>query len=229
MSGSIRSLACSFAFHALLALAFVVWAGFGKQPIDEPAELDISSVDLSLSDSTAEVEGSTAAKSTPETQTVPDVRPPAPEPVDDLPPPAPAPDARTTPDHPSPSQANAFSPVAAPPSSSSLPAPSAPHVIPRPGGNAGQVDAPPSLTRTIKPEYPKGARQRGEQGTVVLDAVVGAAGRAADISVIRSSGYADLDEAAVHALRAAKFRPAKYKGRAVESTARLTLEFRLKE
>jgi len=227
MSGSFRSLACSFAFHAFLALVFVVWAGFGKQPVDEPTELDISSVDLSLSDTTAEVEGSTAAESTPETQTVPDVRPPAPTPADDLPPPVPTPDAQTAPDRPAPRRADAFSPVAVPPSS--LPAPSAPHVVPRPGGNAGQVDAPPSLARTIQPEYPKGARQRGEHGTVILDAVVGTSGQASDISVVRSSGYEDLDDAAVRALHAAKFRPAKHKSRTVESTVRLTLEFRLKE
>jgi len=90
------------------------------------------------------------------------------------------------------------------------------------------VDAPPSPKRTIRPDYPKGARQRGEQGAVVLEIRVDAEGGVSEARVAVSSGFAELDEAAVRAARKAKFRPAKSGDRPVASTVRLKLDFRLR-
>lgn len=92
-----------------------------------------------------------------------------------------------------------------------------------------RVDAPPRPRRTIRPQYPKGARLRGEQGNVGLEILVNAEGTVDEVKVVTSSGFAELDEAAVKAAKAAKFRPAESGGRMVASTARLTLTFRLKE
>ena len=101
---------------------------------------------------------------------------------------------------------------------------SAPAVAPR----QARLDAPPKLKRNIKPDYPKGARQRGEQGDVVLEIRVGAEGTVGDVKVAVSSGFAELDAAAVKAAKAAKFSPAWSGHEAVASTARLKMQFKLK-
>jgi len=97
------------------------------------------------------------------------------------------------------------------------------------GGAAGHIDAQPSLDRAIRPVYPLGARRRGEEGTVVLDVRVAADGRAVGVTLIRSSGFPELDRAAERAAAQARFNPATRGGRPVESAARLTLVFRLRE
>ena len=101
---------------------------------------------------------------------------------------------------------------------------SAPTAAPR----QARLDAPPKPKRNIKPDYPKGARQRGEQGDVVLEIRVNAEGMVDEVKVATSSGFPELDEAAVRAARAAKFSPARSGRDAVASTARLKLQFKLK-
>ena len=101
---------------------------------------------------------------------------------------------------------------------------SAPTVAPR----QARLDAPPKPRRNIKPDYPKGARQRGEQGDVVLEIRVNAEGTVDGVKVAVSSGFAELDEAAIKAARAARFSPARSGHDAVASTARLKLQFKLK-
>ena len=104
------------------------------------------------------------------------------------------------------------------------PPPRPPAVAPR----QARVDAPPSPRKSIKPDYPKGARQRGEQGDVTLELHVTASGTVGDVTVVSASGYPELDEAAVRAVRAARFTPAKRGRQSVASMARITLTFRLK-
>ena len=91
-----------------------------------------------------------------------------------------------------------------------------------------RLDAPPKPKRNIRPDYPKGARQRGEQGDVVLEIRVNAEGAVDHVKVAVSSGFAELDEAAVRAAKAAKFSPARSGREPVASTARLKLSFKLK-
>jgi len=91
-----------------------------------------------------------------------------------------------------------------------------------------RIDAPPSPNRTIRPDYPKGARQRGEQGAVVLEIYVNVEGTVREARIVVSSGFAELDEAAVRAVEKAKFCPAKSGGKSVASIARLKLDFKLK-
>ena len=103
-------------------------------------------------------------------------------------------------------------------------APSVPAAAPR----QAHVDAPPRPQRVIRPDYPRAARQRGEQGDVVLEIDVAADGSVASVSVATSSGFIDLDAAALKAVKAARFSPATSGDRAVASHARLTLSFKLK-
>lgn len=57
----------------------------------------------------------------------------------------------------------------------------------------------------VHPHYPLGSRLRGEEGTVRIEAVVGRSGRALRFTVIESSGFPALDEAALDAVKRARF------------------------
>ncbi len=67
-----------------------------------------------------------------------------------------------------------------------------------------------------QPPYPAESRAAREEGTVDLQLLIDADGRAADSRVARSSGHAALDEAARGALAACRFIPGTVDGR-VES------------
>lgn len=114
-------------------------------------------------------------------------------------------------------------PVAVPAMSQEMSVPSAP--APR----QARVDAPPSPRKKIRPQYPKGARERKEQGDVTLELSVDAHGVVMDVKVVASCGFAELEQAALAAARRALFRPAKRGSESVPSVARLTLSFKLRE
>ena len=217
MRSAAIALAVSLAVHAALALAFGACLVSLPGSSGTSAVLDLGSVELSFAEEDApEAAPSQSAVSAAEA---------APSP-----PPAPAAE-------PPPAVAQALSPVAPPaveavrldepvrPSPEmSAPTVVAPAVAPR----QARVDAPPRPRREIRPDYPRGARQRGEQGDVTVELTVDAAGAVAAVRVVAPSGFSELDEAAVRAVRAARFTPARSDGAAVSSTARLTLNFRLK-
>ena len=95
------------------------------------------------------------------------------------------------------------------------------------GGNGIGIEGPVSLRNGMKPLYPLGARQRGEEGTVVLETTVTPDGRATMVSVLSSSRFPDLDRAATRAVERAIFNPASEGGHPVEARARITIIFRL--
>lgn len=95
------------------------------------------------------------------------------------------------------------------------------------GGNGVGIEGPISVRRNIKPLYPLGARQRGEEGTVVLEALVAPDGHASSVAIASSSRFAELDRAAAKAVERATFNPATEDGHAVEARARITIIFRL--
>ena len=66
-----------------------------------------------------------------------------------------------------------------------------------PGSNAGD------LVLTIRPEYPRASRSMGEEGEVLIRALVSVDGKISSAQVVRSSGYPRLDEAAKAAVEAA--------------------------
>ncbi len=201
----------------MVAMGIVAYMKYAPGPT-AVATLDLSSVDLSF----AEEEDETAAVS-PTMPAMPEVEPPKPR--EEKPPEAeraedPLPPDPTAPKlaEPEPEREQMETPNIPPP------APPAPAVAPK----QAKIDAPPKPHKTIKPDYPKGARQRGEQGEVILEIRVNAAGIVDRVDIVSSCGFPELDEAAVRAARTARFTPAKSGGSPVASTARLKLDFKLK-
>jgi protein TonB len=96
------------------------------------------------------------------------------------------------------------------------------------GRRQGVRDQPTSLS-VIRPRYPYRARAEGQEGSVTLRVRVSAEGRMQAVDVVRCSGFAALDEAALGAVRKAGFVPAERAGQRVDGEIDLTFTFRLKD
>ena len=224
-SRTIIAVFASLLIHALLALGLIAYLEYAPRP-DVLATLDLSSVELSFAE---QVEESAAVAALPATvgRAVPsppqEEKPPEAKFEKPLPPeageikfPEPKEDVRLkTEDAKAKDERR---------ETEDAKAASAPAVAPR----QARLDAPPKPKRNIKPDYPKGARQRGEQGDVVVEIRVNVEGTVDAVKVATTSGFPELDEAAVRAARAAKFSPARSGHDPVASTARLKLQFKLK-
>lgn len=79
----------------------------------------------------------------------------------------------------------------------------------------------------IHPYYPLGARLRGEEGTVKIEARIATDGRVLNCTVIKSSGFPALDSAAVDAMKQTRFVSAKALPVKKESKTVLTFRFDL--
>ncbi len=90
----------------------------------------------------------------------------------------------------------------------------------------GAVDGPGFL-RVPAPRYPRMARRRGLEGEVLLELTLGADGRLLSVSVMESAGHG-FDEAALEAVRRARFRPAVRNGRPEACRVLLPVHFRLR-
>ena len=78
------------------------------------------------------------------------------------------------------------------------------------------------------PRYPRAARRRNYQGTVILAVRVTTDGRAAEVKVAESSGHAVLDESALKAVRQWLFTPARRGTRPVETWVEVPVRFELR-
>jgi protein TonB len=146
----------------------------------------------------------------------PEPEPPPPEPPpelesmiqpqpDDLPPPVfpvEAPPPKPTPPKPPPPKPRQ---VAAPPSEAP-PQPSAPPPAQQSGPKT-VTDAQVGYLTRPSPIYPMRSKRAGEQGTVMVRVLVDPSGRPSQVVLQKSSGHQELDESALSALRAARFRP----------------------
>ena len=72
-----------------------------------------------------------------------------------------------------------------------------------PGASVGLSDRTPTIraTHRVQPNYSSAAASAGEQGYVVLGVLVDEHGAVSSVELVRSSGYRDLDEAALRAIR----------------------------
>lgn len=95
--------------------------------------------------------------------------------------------------------------------------------------NVRAQDAPPRLDsafRNYQPAYPDAAQVNGEQGNVVLDVEVGANGHVRTVRVSRSSGFDDLDNAAIEGVMAWRYVPAIRDGDKRTEWTRIVIVFR---
>ena len=225
------SVILSVFLHALLAAGVVGLLEMTSASPDMLAQLDLSSVELSFAEKEDDAAAVQPVLASAPAEPVTEMRPPesVPPPVEPQPPRPPEPEALRLPE-PQPSS----SPLQTPerPKPPEEPKPAAPSPAARPVAAAAprqaRVDAPPRPRRSLSPDYPKGARLRGEQGNVTLEIRVSARGTVEGVEVVASSGCRELDAAAEKAVRAARFTPAQSKGRAVPAPVRVTLAFRLR-
>ena len=222
----VLAISISLLFHGLVAAALIAYLEYAPRP-DVLATLDLSSVELSFAERVEE----TAAVA-PMPAAAAERRPPKPK-VDEPPPEAklekPLPPDAGEVRFPEPKEDVRLKTEDAKAKdkrreTKDVKPVSAPSAAPR----QARLDAPPKPKRNIRPDYPKGARQRGEQGDVVVEIRVNEDGTVDAVKVAESSGFPELDEAAVRAARAAKFSPARSGRDAVASTARLKLSFKLR-
>ncbi|MBY0407539.1 MAG: TonB family protein [Rickettsiales bacterium] len=77
------------------------------------------------------------------------------------------------------------------------------------------------------PVYPEAARKRNEEGRVLLSVFVRENGEAGEVRLASSSGYAQLDEAALAAVKAWRFAPAKRDEQVIASWVNVPVSFQL--
>ena len=96
-------------------------------------------------------------------------------------------------------------------------------------GRGGFGGAHPDYLRIPQPRYPAIARQNGWQGKTILRVEIRSDGHVGSVEVLRSSGYAVLDDAAVEAVQAGEFMPAQVGGKPVSASVEVPIRFQLVE
>jgi protein TonB len=160
-----------------------------------------------------EAEAPVAAMTPPQNPRVAEKKPPAPQPE-------PAKTAETV----LPEKVEAPVPSSAP---ELTPAPAVRASEPRPEMQAVLPAGSLKVSHRVLPVYPMMARRHGLEGTVVLRVLVSETGGVGQAAVEASSGCADLDKAAVEAVRKWRFIPATRGGVAVAVWVRQPVTFRL--
>jgi periplasmic protein TonB len=89
------------------------------------------------------------------------------------------------------------------------------------------IRAVPAYRDNPRPEYPRMARRRGYEGTVMLEVLVNKAGKVEDLRIVESSGYDALDKSATRAVKVWLFEPGTIGGRKVEMWVRVPVRFEL--
>ena len=113
-------------------------------------------------------------------------------------------------------------------SASSPPATSwAPVASLQPGHGITRV-ARPTGGYQVRPSYPTVPRRLGIEGTTMLRVHVLEDGRIAEVTVERSAGHPDLDQAAVESVRRWRFEPARRGEEKVPMWVRIPVEFTLR-
>jgi protein TonB len=83
-----------------------------------------------------------------------------------------------------------------------------------------------AFSADVRPRYPAGARARGVEGSVTVAVEVGDSGRVVFVAVTQSSTHPELDQAALDAVRRARF-VSKRNGKPAGGKAVLTFRFQL--
>jgi protein TonB len=78
-----------------------------------------------------------------------------------------------------------------------------------------------------KPDYPPKSLRNEEQGTVTLEFLIGIDGRVVDSKIFKSSGFRDLDRAAIAGLSLCKFKPGTVDGKPEQSWTKMQYVWKL--
>ncbi|UGQ47399.1 energy transducer TonB [Massilia endophytica] len=81
--------------------------------------------------------------------------------------------------------------------------------------------------KNCKAEYPKASLMNEEQGTVSMSFLVSAGGDVKDSKIDKSSGFKNLDKAAIKAISACKFKPGTKDGAAAETWTKVDYAWKL--
>jgi periplasmic protein TonB len=93
---------------------------------------------------------------------------------------------------------------------------------------AGVQASIPRYDLNPPPHYPRVARRRNYQGTVILDVRVTVDGRVAQVRIAESSGYAILDQSAVKSVQNWHFTPARRGGQLIEMWVQVPVRYELR-
>jgi len=215
------SLALSWAVHAaILAAVAAVWLRLDGPPA-APIVVDLAENGAPAIDVSAALPSPRPAPSRP----VPApraVREAAPAPTSSA-----APTPGTEPAPSPPTFRGAPAATVEPPPGPIMSEPSPPAAPSAVTGRAAAGLIAPQPTEHAAPRYPERARLAGIQGTVVLRARVTVEGAVAEVVIDRSAGHADLDAAAVEALRRWRVEPARRAGRPVQVWIVIPVHFSL--
>jgi protein TonB len=86
----------------------------------------------------------------------------------------------------------------------------------------------PNYKENPSPKYPRIARRKGYQGTVLIDVLVDRKGRVKDLHLLESSGYESLDQAAICSVRAWVFEPGRRGDEKIDMWVEVPVRFQLK-
>lgn len=89
-------------------------------------------------------------------------------------------------------------------------------------------EARPMYRTNPSPHYPRLARKRGYEGTVVLEVLVDPNGRVKNLQVFKSGGYPILDKAAADSVKDWLFEPGMRGDEKVEMWVKIPIRFQLK-
>lgn len=94
---------------------------------------------------------------------------------------------------------------------------------------APSVQSKPKLIRGGRPLYPRIAKKAGREGRALVSFIVNTLGAVQNPRITKSSGYQDLDQAALKSVLRWKFKPAKQKnGVSIPYKVQVPIEFSLR-
>ncbi|MRW91324.1 TonB family protein [Duganella sp. FT80W] len=94
--------------------------------------------------------------------------------------------------------------------------------------SAFAAEVPATLNdKNCKAEYPKASLMNEEQGDVTMAFLVGSDGNVVESKVEKSSGYKNLDKAALKALSSCKFKPGTKDGAVAQTWTKVDYSWKL--